>query len=198
MSTSSTEAKHMDLLLGYLEERYMGTDQRLLEVKEQRIVPYDLIWAIFKPNSIAITHSDDSLHDERCFVVDDASIETEYGKEGNAQKERYVVRVRYKAIGGAQLTWSGIKFYIDRYEGTKPIQKLSTYPLELSKKDDEIRKILIERGKRLVDLLQPQGSVCWYDYVAIIDVAEGTQASFTGRVVVDPVSHRSNNKEGVK
>ncbi|KAL5372589.1 hypothetical protein DPSP01_013388 [Paraphaeosphaeria sporulosa] len=70
--------EHLDLLLERLREDYRETELKLPEVKQLGMVPFDLVWLIFKPGTIAVTHADGSCHDERCFIVDAALLEIEH------------------------------------------------------------------------------------------------------------------------
>ena len=47
---------------------------------------------------------------------------------------------------------------IDKYEGAKKIQDLLVYPLEYTHEPQRIRKDLIDRGKKYVQMV---GSSCW-------------------------------------
>lgn len=47
---------------------------------------------------------------------------------------------------------------IDQYEGAKKIQDLMAYPLKFAQEPERIRRDLIERGKKYVEMV---GSSCW-------------------------------------
>jgi hypothetical protein len=47
--------EHLDLLIDYVTEIYAPTTQRLLPLLEHSKITYDLLWALFKPNTPVYT-----------------------------------------------------------------------------------------------------------------------------------------------
>ena len=46
-----TSLKHLDLLVDFIKTTYKFTAQRLHSLLESGEITYDLLWALFKPNS---------------------------------------------------------------------------------------------------------------------------------------------------
>jgi hypothetical protein len=51
----SSTLDHLDLLVGYIKRTYTSTTERLGPLLEQHQITYDLLWTLFKPNTLAYT-----------------------------------------------------------------------------------------------------------------------------------------------
>ncbi|KAI2481712.1 SpoVK ATPase AAA+ class [Pyrenophora tritici-repentis] len=60
------------LLLSYIDEDYTATRKALKPMLKAGTITYDLVWALFKPNTIAFTPTYQNKDDPRCFKVDTA------------------------------------------------------------------------------------------------------------------------------
>ena len=47
--------EHLDLLVGFIRTAYASTTERLVPLLEQHQITYDLLWTLFKPNTLAHT-----------------------------------------------------------------------------------------------------------------------------------------------
>jgi hypothetical protein len=121
------------LLLSYIDEDYTATRKALRPMLKAGTITYDLVWALFKPNTIAFTPTYHNKDDPRCFKVDTAY---EY--------ESWMTGINSWYIDGKYLEYDGKSFglgdhqiTIQAFKGHKKITSLSAYPLKYHK-DPEV------------------------------------------------------------
>src|SRR4051812_3105779 len=66
----SLQIAHCKLLASYLDDDYEETKNTLYPMLKAGNISFDLLWALFKPNTIAYTPTYGSGDDPRCFKVD--------------------------------------------------------------------------------------------------------------------------------
>jgi hypothetical protein len=70
MDTSTNlDLSHLDLLIKHIKEAYASTTQRLALLLHNGEITYDLLWALFKPNSVIYTTCP-STRKPRCIKYD--------------------------------------------------------------------------------------------------------------------------------
>jgi hypothetical protein len=129
------------LLLSYIDEDYAATRKALRPMLKAGTITYDLVWALFKPNTIAFTPTYHNKDDPRCFKVDTAY---EY--------ESWMTGIKSWYIDGKYLEYDGKSFglgdhqiTIQAFKGHKKITNLSAYPLKYHK-DPEVSETLTSRA----------------------------------------------------
>ncbi|KAF2401891.1 P-loop containing nucleoside triphosphate hydrolase protein [Trichodelitschia bisporula] len=136
---------HVELLVSYLDIDYDETKKVLYPLLKTGHITFDLLWALFKPNTIAFTSTYGNLDDPRCFKVDRVT------KESNFMgQEWYSVEGRYLEYDGKTFGLGDFEISVTGFNGSKEITSLAAYPLHFHKDPEGIRKELIERGKRFV------------------------------------------------
>jgi len=120
------------LLLSYIDEDYTATRKALRPMLKAGTITYDLVWALFKPNTIAFTPTYHNKDDPRCFKV-----ETAY------EYESWMTGVKSWYVDGKYLEYDGKSFglgdhqiTIQAFKGHKKITSLSAYPLKYHKDPD--------------------------------------------------------------
>src|ERR1700731_4466981 len=88
--------KYLDLLIDYIKQAYESTTQRLVPLLENGEITYDLLWALFKPNSVAYATCSGTKK-PRCIKYD-------FGEE------KTVNSVEYFHIEGRYLDFDGEVF----------------------------------------------------------------------------------------
>jgi hypothetical protein len=143
----SQQISQCKLLASYIDNDYEGVRKRLYPLLKAGNITFDLIWALFKPKTIAYTTTYGNEDDPMCFRV-------EY-----ATKQKNWMGEEWWSIDGASLEYDGENFglsdtwvKIDRFRGTRKITGLNAYPLSYHKDPAGLRKDLIERGKKFVAL----------------------------------------------
>jgi hypothetical protein len=121
------------LLLSYVDEDYTATRKALRPMLKAGTITYDLVWALFKPNTIAFTPTYHNKDDPRCFKV-----ETAY------EYESWMTGIKSWYVDGKYLEYDGKSFglgdhqiAIQAFKGHKKITSLSAYPLKYHK-DPEV------------------------------------------------------------
>jgi hypothetical protein len=121
------------LLLNYIDEDYNATRKALKPMLKAGTITYDLVWALFKPNTIAFTPTYHNKDDPRCFKVDTAY---EYESWMTGIKSWYVDG-RYLEYDGKSFGLGDHQISIQAFKGHKKITSLAAYPLKYHK-DPEV------------------------------------------------------------
>ena len=100
--------------------------------------------------------------------------------------------MQYFEFDGKQFGYGGISEEIGEFRGARKITSLPVYPLKYHKNEEQLRKMLIERGKKFVALggvhyKSHQGMAYLKKKKAVVKV------NINGRVMVDPAIYRRIN-----
>ncbi|KAF2109978.1 hypothetical protein BDV96DRAFT_528794 [Lophiotrema nucula] len=178
--------KHCKLLSAYLEEDYKDTRRKLRPMLKAGNITYDLLWALFKPNTIAFTPTYGVADDPRCFKVDCAY------EQSSFFGDYYLIQGQYLEYDGKAFGMGDFDVKVHKFKGVKKITSLDTYPLEYVKKKEEVREKLVQRGKKFVTL---QGmSYRQMKGLAFFKKKKGVgKVNINGRVMIDPAIFRRIN-----
>lgn len=138
---------HLDLLISYIKRTYAPTTQRLVPLLENGEITHDLLWALFKPNSMIYT---------TCFGTGEPRcIKYDFGEERETSQ-----RVKYFRVEGRFLDFDGrvfgearIVLPIAKFRGAKQIHLLEAFPLEYHPNQSKIRAHLIGCGQKFASLM---------------------------------------------
>jgi len=124
------------LLLKFLDEDYTSVRKALKPMLKAGTITFDLVWALFKPNTIAFTPTYGNKDDPRCFRV-----------ESNYEYESWLTQAKSLVVDGKYLEYDGKSFglgdhqvQIQAFKGHKKITSLAAYPLEYHK-DPEVSSL---------------------------------------------------------
>jgi len=151
------------------------------------LITFDLLWALWKPNTLAYTTTYGSHDEPRVFKVEMAE------KHHSIMKgEYYYIEGKYFEYDGKQFGFGSMSEEIGDFRGARKITSLGCYPLEYHKAEAQLRKDLIERGKKFVSLggvhyKSHQGMAYYKKKKAVVKV------NINGRIMVDPSIHRRIN-----
>lgn len=95
---NETKRKHLKVLLKYLDKDYSSTKKTLYPMLESGIITFDLLWALYKPNTLAYTTTYGSVDEPRAFKIELAEKEFSFLKG-----EWYNIEGRYLEYDGK--TW---------------------------------------------------------------------------------------------
>jgi hypothetical protein len=110
-----TCAEHLDLLIRHIKTTYADTRTRLLPLFMSGEIPYDLLWALFKPNTIAYTTCPETKK-PRCIKYDFSEERTtSYGAE------YFHIGGRYVDFDGKVFGKVSIQTGILKFRGSVPI-----------------------------------------------------------------------------
>ena len=151
------------------------------------LVTFDLLWALWKPNTLAYTTTYGSHDEPRVFKVEMAERHNGLMKGGY-----YYLEGKYFEYDGKQFGFGGLSEEIGEFRGARKITSLGCYPLEYHKNKVQLRQDLIERGKKFVALggvhyKSHQGMAYYKKKKAIVKV------NINGRIMIDPSIHRRIN-----
>ena len=137
-------------LISYIDEDYAETKKTLYPLLKAGNITFDLLWALFHPNDIAITSSYGVWDEPRCFKIDYAN---KY--QLMSRGEWYCIEGRYLEYDGKPENGFGFGNFevdIDGFKGPRKITSLATYPLKYHKDPEKVRKQIVERGERFVNM----------------------------------------------
>lgn len=176
------------LLLKYLDEDYTSVRKALKPMLKAGTITYDLVWALFKPNTIAYTPTYGNKDDPRCFRVD---FSYEY-ESWLTQAKSLVVDGRYLEYDGKSFGLGDHQVQIQAFKGHKKITSLSAYPLKYHKDPEGIKKQLIDRGMKFVALqgmnYRLQKGIAYMKHKNSV-----VRFNINGRVMIDPAIFRRIN-----
>ena len=175
------------LLLSYLDEDYAETKRTLYPMLEAGNITFDLIWALFKPNTIAFTPTYGAVDEPRAFRVDYANKESSF-----MRGEWYCVEGQYLEYDGKQFGLGDFECDIEAFKGPRKITSLTTYPLQYHKDPEGIKKQLVARGKRFAGM---EGMNYRYHKGLAFMKKKRTVAkvNINGRIMIDPAIFRRIN-----
>ena len=184
---ASTKAKHLQVLIKYLDKDYAETKKTLYPMLEHNMISFDLMWALFKPNSIAYTTTYGDNDHPRAFKIDYATKESHFMK-GNW----YNIDGKYLEYDGKSFGMGNLAVQVPSFQGVRRISSLECYPLQYHKDADNLRKQLIERGKKFVAL----EGVHYKYHKGMAYTKRKRQIlkiNINGRIMCDPAIHRRIN-----
>lgn len=178
---------HVKVMITYLDEDYAETKKALYPLLEAGNITFEYLWALFKPNSLAYTTTYGTADEPRCFKVDYAY------KECNVLKgEWYAIEGRYLEYDGKHFGLGDFDTEIPSFRGPRKITSLPVYPLSYHKDPEEIKKELLERGKKFITL---QGMNYKFSKgLAFQKRKQGVaKVNINGRIMIDPAIFRRIN-----
>lgn len=185
--SAETKAAHLKILLKYLDKDYAETKKTLYPLLESNTITFDLLWALFKPNTIAYCPTYSNPDEPRAFKIEYATKESHFMKG-----QWYNVEGRYLEYDGKSFGMGTMACDVEAFKGPRKITSLGCYPLKYHKNQEEVKAKLIERGKKFVALKGMnyrfhKGMAFYKKKRAVIKV------NINGRIMVDPAIHRRIN-----
>lgn len=195
---------HLKVLVKYIDKDYEHVKKSLYPMLEHGLITFDLLWALWKPGTLAYTTTYGSHDEPRVFKVDTAEKHYHISKgefyyvDGKVSTKTWRTQVtsltssQYFEYDGKQFGYGRMMEEIGDFRGAKKITSLGSYPLKYHKNEEQIRKDLIERGKKFASLSgvhykSHHGMAYYKKKKSIIKV------NVNGRVMIDPSIHRRIN-----
>jgi hypothetical protein len=181
---NETKRKHVKVLLKYLDMDYAEVKKTLYPMLESGLITFDLLWALYKPNTLAYTTTYATIDEPRAFKIEYAEKEFSFMKG-----EWYNIEGKYLEYDGKTWGMGSMDCDVPSFKGARKITSLNCYPLQYHKEEEKLRKELIERGKKFVSL---QG-VHYKSHEGLAYYKKKRQVikvNINGRVMVDPAIHR--------
>ncbi|RDA84341.1 hypothetical protein CP532_4946 [Ophiocordyceps camponoti-leonardi (nom. inval.)] len=181
--------KHLKVLIAYLDEDYAKIKDSLYPMLDSGIITFDLLWALWKPNTLIYGTTYGSGEDPRVFKVDMA-----YHHSTIMRGNSYIVEGKYLEFDGKKFGYGTSAEDISEFQGARKITSLPCYPLKYHKDEARVRQKLIERGKKFVALSGVHYKC--YSGVAYMKRKKGAIVKFNvqqSRIMVDPAIFRRMN-----
>ncbi|KAL4960691.1 ATP-binding protein [Aspergillus stella-maris] len=184
---AALKAHHLKVLIKYLDTDYAETKKTLYPLLEANTITFDLLWALFKPNTIAYAPTYGNQDEPRAFKIEYATKESSFMKG-----QWYSIEGRYLEYDGKTFGMGTMAAEVEAFKGARKITSLGCYPLKYHREADEIKTKLIERGKKFVALRGMnyrfhKGMAFFKKKRTVIKV------NINGRVMIDPAIHRRIN-----
>ncbi|KAN0096051.1 hypothetical protein V8E51_014856 [Hyaloscypha variabilis] len=179
-----TKRKHLKVLLKYLDKDYSATKKTLYPMLESGLITFDLLWALYKPNTLAYTTTYGSADEPRAFKIELAEKEFSFMKG-----EWYNIEGRYLEYDGKTWGMGTMDCDVPGFKGARKITSLNCYPLKYHKNEAKVRAELIERGKKFVSL-QGVNYTCHEGMAYYKKRKQIIKVNINGRIMVDPAIHR--------
>lgn len=184
---AAVKASHLKVLIKYLDTDYADTKKTLYPLLEANTITFDLLWALFKPNTIAYTPTYGNQDEPRAFKIEYAIKESSFLKG-----QWYSIEGRYLEYDGKSFGMGSMAADVESFKGARKITSLDCYPLSYHRDSEAVRTKLLERGKRFVAMRGMnyrfhKGMAFYKKKRSVIKV------NISGRVMIDPAIHRRIN-----
>ncbi|KAF4966575.1 hypothetical protein FSARC_5817 [Fusarium sarcochroum] len=181
--------KHLKVIIKYLDHDFEITKESLYPMLESGLITFDLLWALWKPNTLAYTTTYGSTSEPRVFKVEMAQLHHSIIKGSF-----YFVDGKYFEFDGKRFGHGNLSVEMEEFQGAKKITSLACYPLQYHQNEEKLRSDLIERGKKFVSL----SGVHYKSYqgIAFMKRKKGVVMKFNiqpSRVMIDPTIFRRIN-----
>lgn len=174
-------------LVTYIDEDYADTKKTLYPLLEAGNITFDLLWALFKPNDIAITSCYGSWDEPRCFKVDYAM---KY--QTMTRGEWYCIEGKYLEYDGKGFGFGDFEVDLESFKGPRKITSLASYPLHYHKDPEGVKKQIIERGQQFVSMEGMEYK--FHNGLAFHKKKKQVlKININGRIMIDPATFRRVN-----
>ena len=174
-------------MLKYLDKDYASTKKTLYPLLEAGNITFDLIWTLFRSDSILYTSTYSAPDEPRAFKVEYATKESSF-----MRGTWYDIEGKYLDYDGKSFGLGTMNVEIESFKGPRRINSLPCYPLKYHKDPEGIKKTLIERGRKFTDLAGMQ-----YKFHKGLGFMKRKRqvikVTINGRIMVDPSTFRRIN-----
>ncbi|OAA67111.1 aaa family ATPase [Niveomyces insectorum RCEF 264] len=179
--------RQLKVLVKYIDKDYEAVKKSLNPMLENGIITFDLLWALWKPNTLAFSTAYGSPDQPRVFKAEMSE------KHFSIMKgDFYYIEGKYFEYDGKRFGFGSVADEIGGFRGARKITSLPVYPLKYHKNEAQLRQELIDRGKKFVALSGVQYKS--YDGMAYYKKKKETiKVNISGRVMVDASIHRRIN-----
>lgn len=178
--------KHLNLLVEYMRTAYISTTSRLASLLKNHEITYDLLWALFKPNTPVYTTILDA-EKPACYRYDSGEERT-----SSAGVTYFHVECRYLDFNGKAFGEVSTALGIRTFQGAKPIDRLEAFPLAFHRRQKEIREHFVRCGRQFVSLTG-QRHVQYHGNAFYIEKGDYIEVPVDSRIMVDVAYFRKAN-----
>jgi hypothetical protein len=178
--------EHLDLLLDFIRTAYASTTERVGPLLEKHNITYDLLWTLFKPNTLVYT---------KCFGTGQPRcVRYEFGEEKRTKDgvEYFHIKARYLDFDGKVFGETSSDHAIEKFRGAKRITALEIFPLTYHPGEKYMRVYLTEYGRKFLSMMDFH--LCEYESKAFyIEKGRVVEIFIKSRVVIDAAYFREEN-----
>lgn len=156
--------EEVGVALQYIEQDYASTQASLTSLAEHDEITFDLLWALFPPNTTVYTKSNLLREHQVCKLQ-----KGEYETLQSGAKQ-FGLALRHISHDGEKLGWAEKTLNIGYFEGAKKVHNLTVVPLDRLPTKDAVCQELRKRGTR---------------YMELIEAARGTYQEYTGAAITE-------------
>jgi hypothetical protein len=175
------------LLIEHLKKDCADTTNRLDSLLKSGKITYDLLWALFKSNTIVYTTCVGTLK-PRCVVFD-------YGEEKTRKNETkyYGMTCHYLDFDGDVFGEATVELAIPKFRGAVRIGSLKSFPLCYHPDQNAIKVDLISCGKKFVSLMGSHHRHCHGAAFTLDNDGNVVKLAVNSRIMVDAAFFRKIN-----
>lgn len=174
-------------LCKYIDEDYAATKKELYPLLNSGNITFELLWALFTPNDIAITSCYGVWDEPRCFKVDYAQ---KYATM--TRGEWYCIEGKYMEYDGRVWGYGDFEVDIEAFKGPRKIQSLASYPLKYHSNPETVKNQIIARGQQFVSMDSQEYK--FHKGLAFMKKKKQVlKININGRVMLDPATFRRIN-----
>lgn len=180
--------KHLKVLIKYLNHDYAQIKASLTPMLQSGLITFDLLWALWKPGTLAYSSTYGNNEMPRVFRMESAERHSTIHKG-----DFYFVDGKYFEFDGKRFGFGNVSDEIPEFRGARKITQLPVYPLSYCSDEAKVRGKLIARGKKFVTLSGMHYKA--YNGMAYMKRKKGV-VRFNiqnSRVMVDPSTFRRIN-----
>ncbi|KAF8333810.1 P-loop containing nucleoside triphosphate hydrolase protein [Amanita rubescens] len=178
----------------YINEYLGNTMKDVEQMVSQREISFDVVWALFFPNSLVYSHHTNA--DQDTVLIVRRSGYNERRREITIDGSSLFEKTKYLEVvcdiihhDGQEFGFARRIFEIDMYLGTRPIATLPVYPLQYHDDNDGVYSRAMKLGKRLVQM----PTHCFREIRGRasrrVDRRETEPRSVNGRVMISPLAY---------
>lgn len=139
--------RQLKVLIKYLDTDYAKVKESLYPMLENGVITFDLLWALWKPDTLIFGTTYGAVEDPRAFKVDMA-----YRQSTIMRGDFYFIEGKFLEFDGKRFGYGTVGKEIAEFQGARKITSLPCYPLKYHKDQHRTQKDLVERGKKFVAL----------------------------------------------
>ena len=141
------KAAAVKVLVKYLDKDYAETKNKLYPLLAEGRITFDLLWFLFKSGEIIYCPVYSTPELPRAFKVEYCT------KESSFMKGTWMeVEGKYLEYDGKSFGMGTMEVEIDSFKNARAIKSLPCYPMKYHEDAENLRRQLIERGRKFVSL----------------------------------------------
>ena len=144
---NTTYSKHLDFLIDFIKTFYKSTAQHFLSLLQNDKITYNLLWALFKLNSVVYTTCFGTKK-SYCILFDGGE-----EKEINLRIKYYNMKCQYLNYNGQLFGEALVDLVIVKFHRRKHISTFKAFPLQYHSDKKGIKAHLTECSQKFIFML---------------------------------------------